>query len=355
MTSGSGANHWVSKAQNEFLRYSDLRGRTSPSEFWSLAGPLFGYALLLVVFNGSVLARFAGDAQPGLFAVLAIPVVLSLVPLVASLGRRLADTAIVRRLDAWIQRVSNAGKGQHRFILGGIIFLGLLVALLIAYFYWPALALALIIGALLPSDAVVQRKGPNASMSISSVLPPPPTINIGSGLIPSLSPHSPVAAPLGGSNASREPKKKLLRRFWFWISVFIAFLFLLLSFLPNLPAEIEDGLTKVLPRAESSPAITSPEPSPSMVATEGPTPISSQPADQDSGAGVGAEGSTQDDELTVVPVPLKEDTNSGAALDPRFRYCTHAIASGYGPYYNGVDPEYAWYNDRDGDGAVCER
>jgi len=40
--------------------------------------------------------------------------------------------------------------------------------------------------------------------------------------------------------------------------------------------------------------------------------------------------------------------------DPRFNTCTEAIDHGYGPYYEGSDPEYGWYEDRDGDGVVCE-
>jgi Excalibur calcium-binding domain/Protein of unknown function (DUF1524) len=45
--------------------------------------------------------------------------------------------------------------------------------------------------------------------------------------------------------------------------------------------------------------------------------------------------------------------NSG--VDPRYPYCTNAIAAGLGPYYRGQDPEYAWYRDGDSDGIVCER
>ena len=41
--------------------------------------------------------------------------------------------------------------------------------------------------------------------------------------------------------------------------------------------------------------------------------------------------------------------------DPRFGSCAEAIRNGYGPYYKGKDPEYAWYEDRDGDGVVCEK
>jgi micrococcal nuclease len=44
----------------------------------------------------------------------------------------------------------------------------------------------------------------------------------------------------------------------------------------------------------------------------------------------------------------------GTSLDPMFPSCTAAKAAGYGPYRSGVDPEYVWYRDRDGDGVVCE-
>jgi len=44
----------------------------------------------------------------------------------------------------------------------------------------------------------------------------------------------------------------------------------------------------------------------------------------------------------------------GAGLDPRFDYCYQAKDHGYGPYYQGRDPEYAWYSDNDHDGIVCE-
>lgn len=50
------------------------------------------------------------------------------------------------------------------------------------------------------------------------------------------------------------------------------------------------------------------------------------------------------------PVPSEEQ----ALLDPRFRTCGLAKENGYGPYVLGVDPEYEWYRDGDGDGTVCE-
>lgn len=51
---------------------------------------------------------------------------------------------------------------------------------------------------------------------------------------------------------------------------------------------------------------------------------------------------------TVKPSPSEK-------TDPRYPTCAEANAHGYGPYRRGVDPEYAWYQDRDGDGLVCER
>jgi hypothetical protein len=45
---------------------------------------------------------------------------------------------------------------------------------------------------------------------------------------------------------------------------------------------------------------------------------------------------------------------AGGGTDPRFAYCYQATAAGYGPYYQGRDPEYPWYTDSDHDGVVCE-
>lgn len=44
----------------------------------------------------------------------------------------------------------------------------------------------------------------------------------------------------------------------------------------------------------------------------------------------------------------------GGGTDPQFSYCYEANDAGYGPYFQGQDPEYAWYDDADGDGVVCE-
>jgi hypothetical protein len=48
-------------------------------------------------------------------------------------------------------------------------------------------------------------------------------------------------------------------------------------------------------------------------------------------------------------------STSNAGTDPRFASCAEAKRNGYrGPYVRGVNPEYAWYQDRDRDGVVCE-
>jgi micrococcal nuclease len=57
---------------------------------------------------------------------------------------------------------------------------------------------------------------------------------------------------------------------------------------------------------------------------------------------------------TPTPTPTPTPTNPGGGTDPRYRTCGDANAAGYGPYYRGRDPEYSWYQDRDGDGVVCE-
>jgi micrococcal nuclease len=58
-------------------------------------------------------------------------------------------------------------------------------------------------------------------------------------------------------------------------------------------------------------------------------------------------------EPTPEPSPTKTGSPRGGD-DPRYRTCAEANANGYGPYRKGVDPEYEWYQDRDGDGIVCE-
>lgn len=53
-------------------------------------------------------------------------------------------------------------------------------------------------------------------------------------------------------------------------------------------------------------------------------------------------------------VGLVNTTGSGGGTDPQFSSCRAAKAGGFGPYRQGVDPEYDWYRDADDDGIVCE-
>lgn len=57
--------------------------------------------------------------------------------------------------------------------------------------------------------------------------------------------------------------------------------------------------------------------------------------------------------LVVIPIAGKDLLSD--QTDPHYKTCAEAIAHGHGPYRAGVDPEYAWYTDRDHDGIVCER
>ena len=54
--------------------------------------------------------------------------------------------------------------------------------------------------------------------------------------------------------------------------------------------------------------------------------------------------------LAAVP-PTREAPQT--ATDRRYPFCKD-LPAGYGPYYEGRDPEYAWYRDADSDGIVCE-
>lgn len=59
--------------------------------------------------------------------------------------------------------------------------------------------------------------------------------------------------------------------------------------------------------------------------------------------------------VTPKPKPEPKPKSSKPATDPRFPTCKAANAAGYGDYRRGIDPEYDWYRDSDGDGVVCER
>ena len=67
---------------------------------------------------------------------------------------------------------------------------------------------------------------------------------------------------------------------------------------------------------------------------------------------------TQHRPVAAAPEPHGETPASPPpatrASDPNYGTCKQAKASHAGPYVRGKDPEYAYYQDRDGDGIVCE-
>ena len=355
MGNASKLEGFYSLVRSEFLRYSDLRGRSKPARFWALMGSFAAYLVFLFVIESLLLVKVLSfEVETVVFWVLAAPLVVSIVPLFSSWLRRAKDTQPVRRFDAWIANFS-ANSRVNRWLVQTIVLIVLFsfAAILAINFMLALLAILLIIAAL-PSDAVVQRKGPNASRSTSTLLPPPPPSSTFSVNAP------PQFAPVVSSTPpsfqadTQAPSKDLKKRVWFWISVLIALLLILLAMFPTLLGDIEKNIKRITEPTQTVQPTESPTPSdtPSVAPSEDPT---EAPAKGSGSVGGGVGGSEEDDDdLVVVPVtPGKDEGEAG--LDPRFRYCTHAIAAGYGPYYNGVDPEYAWYNDRDGDGAVCER
>lgn len=74
----------------------------------------------------------------------------------------------------------------------------------------------------------------------------------------------------------------------------------------------------------------------------------------------GSRGSVNDDRRKTHPKrttakPKPHRATRAPSPDRRYSSCAKANRAGHGPYVRGVDPEYRWYEDRDGDGRVCER
>jgi hypothetical protein len=107
-----------------------------------------------------------------------------------------------------------------------------------------------------------------------------------------------------------------------------------------------------------SPAVSSPPPvtapaSPSPSGVESPEPPRNEPVHQ----------ALPQQQLPLPPPPPPPPPPATSAppspsptadtLDPRFPNCDEANEHGYGPYFRDEDPEYWWYQDRNGDGVVC--
>ena len=99
---------------------------------------------------------------------------------------------------------------------------------------------------------------------------------------------------------------------------------------PDEPAII--SAPPVEPIAEPEPV---PEPEPVVEAPPPPPPPAPEP-------------------VYVPPPPPAPEMAPAAPTDPDYGTCEKAKAAGAGPYVKGVNPEYGFYRDRDGDGTVCE-
>jgi hypothetical protein len=82
-----------------------------------------------------------------------------------------------------------------------------------------------------------------------------------------------------------------------------------------------------------------------------PTEADTTPPPPDPNAPAGVEHSAPRPSASA---PASAPVTQPVGLDPRFPTCRAAKAAGYGPYREGVDPEYFWYRDADHDGIDCE-
>jgi hypothetical protein len=108
-----------------------------------------------------------------------------------------------------------------------------------------------------------------------------------------------------------------------------------------------DAMARVLGACPDQPLLTSSQPTVASIAGSG---GSASTATRTTAAPTAAPVRTSAPTTSSAPVPTK----TSGALDPRFASCKAAKAAGYGPYYQGKDPEYDWYRDGDGDGVDCE-
>ncbi len=109
------------------------------------------------------------------------------------------------------------------------------------------------------------------------------------------------------------------------------------------------------PAVEPAPTEPVPLPPPPEPAAPAPTdPVALAPTDPPAPPPPPVEAAAPLPTQAPPPPPPPPAEPAASTLDPRFSTCKEAKAHGYGPYYEGVDPEYGWYWDRDHDGIVCE-
>lgn len=319
----------LSRAKGEFLRFSDFRGRSNQQEFWSLS--LVYYAnIVLLLLLGTYL-----QSNPVNYTFQALLIFLQ-VPFAAVVIRRLQDISQVRYL---IDKIATRGRvmgitqriGNTILVIAvTALWLGLVPKF--GLFFYLFLALVGV-----PASDTMNRGALTAKPSgLSAPSPPPPLPGASSIQMQTFS-----VPKFRRNDLIKTPKKRLSHRFLFWFSLLAALIFLLIALFPGLMNRTIQGFE--FPNLRSSVSQT---PTPIPTESTSPTP-SATPTDEFADNPTGSVGTDVDSD--------SPDAGVVVGLDPRFQYCTHAIAAGYGPYTYGVDPEYAWYRDRDGDGVVCER
>ncbi|MEW2355956.1 excalibur calcium-binding domain-containing protein [Spirillospora sp. NPDC029432] len=127
---------------------------------------------------------------------------------------------------------------------------------------------------------------------------------------------------------------------------------------PERPPPQDAGERTVTETATAGPTETVTErpstesPAPPRAPAEEPETPAPPPIDESLPAPSSPEDLPTEEFLSDEPSPLEPSPDE--TTDPRFDTCAEANDEGYGPYYEGLDPEYEWYWDRDDDGIVCE-
>ena len=157
----------------------------------------------------------------------------------------------------------------------------------------------------------------------------------------------PPPQPAPGSGAAQQNQKRAL---WIGAGVIGAVLLLVCGCIGAFASRDDKGKpSSAVPTGTATPAVTrtvSPSAPPTRSPSPSPSPSKSSPSPSKKSGGDDGGGD---------PGGGDPGADDPGGTDPRFDTCKEAIAHGYGPYYRGKDPEYDWYQDRDGDGIVCER
>lgn len=355
--SGGRSDRLFSNLKNEFLRFNDLKPGSAPFPFWTLIG---AYCLVLLILEivgqwASIQSDMVGRV---IFTLGDATAAFLVIPTAALFLRRYSDTGVIRSLMDRLLAFQKRNLIPARVVSAFLWLVGVIILLASwALNRFLAMAVLLLLAAipsvnkstLAPKSEVVPNRPSLPSLTTVNGSSSPP------GKSATISPAENFIPP---SSAARlraqlvKPSKSLLSRVGFWLSLVMVGLSILGAWLPstfeNLRVEETVPVGSATTTGDLKP-YPSPNPPPSTASA---TP---KMADSSNSSGATSGDKSTHDDGGVMPAPSTEITLIEEQLDPRFRYCTHAIAAGYGPYYYGIDPEYSWYNDRDGDGIVCER